>query len=1578
MVCGGLPRRGGGRRGSGRALRDVRCRRGPRPERRLQHPWLPRALSRRARGRPQPVGALPASREGRGKEHDTRGGRPLMWIPGEDILELRQSGLFDAQWYASTYRDVALLGMDPAEHFLRIGAAMGRRPGPGFDTAFYLESNPDVAASGDNPLLHYLRFGRLEGRPPRPRGGASFRADPEQGAPCEAVDIAGLELLGRGSATRRPGTRTLLVCAHVAGEKIFGGERSLLDMLDVLQANGLDSVVSVPGQPSAHYLEALLARTSAVYRVPQSWWRDGEPIDEQVVARFAALIHREGIDAVHVNTIMLREPLEAGRLMGVPAVVHARELITSDEALCRVIGHGADQVVSEVLARCDAIIANSRATAAVYESGGRTFVVPNMVEADRFIMSEPGRGERVRVGMISSNLAKKGVSDFASVARRLQDLGVPADMVLVGPETTATEELRGLPGLPSNLEFAGYREHAWEAIAELDVVVNLSECQESFGRTILEAMAAARPVVVYDWGALPELVADGETGFVTAYRDTAAVAERIARLVSDRELLRALGAAGRRRAGEEFGSERSSRALVEAYEEIWRDFTPRKLTRVARALPEPTGTDRPLRIAYFIWWFPAPSETFVLNELRELVRCGHDVEVFCRQSPFPDFVPDFDIQWTQVVDARDLAEKLQSSRREIVHSHFVYPTVTDMVWPACEQIGVDFTFIAHAQDIFRYTNDARNRIGEIAHSPRCRRVVVPSRFHRDYLLERGVPRRKLFINPNGMDPELYSAQAIAPTRRNGSRRSVCAVHRFAPKKGLEHLIRAAPGLARIGVDVHIYGYGDLEPEYRRLIASLDARNVHLHGPVEGREALLEVFASHDLFACPSVRAADGDMDGIPTVVMEAMAAGLPVMVTPLSGIPELVSDGVNGLYCEPTASSIVDVVGRFFDMPEAERTSLARAARDTVEEAFSTPRLVAGLVRLWRNQTLDVLVVSWNNLPELAEVVRRLQANTTLPWHLVICDNGSGTDVAAWLAAAHAAYPNLTVVHNRDNVFVGPGTNVCLEASASDLAVYVCGKEGFTMEQGWERPLVDYMERHPEVGQAGTLACSPSYLFGRDYPEGVREYPNFRHHEFVEGQPDRRFGHVQGGFFILRRSMIDTAGGFSDAVPHDYTDVEFSVHVEASGWRLGQAPGMLALYNKTRPDIFSRIDESMLAIHPPTLEQLPLLDAIASRKTRFCNVCGWHGPQFDAGLECPGCQSRPRDRTLYRFLAESTLVYRRLLALGIGVGQAVDAIWRTQFRGDVAAAGQLDEAALAELAPGRLDGRLDVVYIDAEAVAPTALAGVFDAAVRLLSARGVLAVRFGHGHPTAAHEEAAVAELAGRMGGPSHCASTSAAKWFATIRVPCGCCARRNPTNACIDHRGRWVPWPGHPRGIAGGGHPRRRARPARTARGVARLRQDGVRLQCQPARPRSPCPGRRSLAAPWLHQSPGGIDGGPGGRCRGERRVLDPPVPGRRAVGGRTGCLRIERRDGLRPHRRDPGGGKPFDPAAECLWHLEAVHRALPGPVPNAAGHQPARGQSLRPRPVDRHAGGRDSALRPVLAAPGAGRDLGRRYGGA
>ena len=1246
--------------------------------------------------------------------------------PNQATLEaLAASGLFDARWYAERYRDVAMLGLSPAEHFLRIGAKLERDPSPRFDTAYYLAANPDVVQSRMNPLLHYLFHGRDEGRaclPPRPAGEAAA-ALAEIEAPLRRVPVN----IHPGRRARVEGAPTVLVCAHVSGKHLFGGERSLLDILDGLVDAGYNAVVTTPGISNPDYLNALRARCVSVASFRYGWWRREVAVDEAVVAAFARIVHEHGITAVHANTIMLREPLLAARRMGVPAVVHVRELIHHDVALIELIGEAPDRIVEQVLESADWIVANSEATARAFAKDGATRVVPNTIDTDAFDLPPPDAGEALKVVLVSSNLPKKGTLDFIAVARLLQDELPDARFLMIGPDNPHVEALREQQAageVPENVVFAGYRDDPAKAVAEADILVNLSHFQESFGRTVLEAMAGRRPVVVYDWGALPELVADGETGAIAPFKDVAAVARRIVELARDRDRLRAMGEAARAAAVARYGKPAYAQRMRALYQDVFAAAAPRKVTLPARRPRIEAG--EPLRIAYFLWHFPVPSETFVLNELRILVEQGHDVQVFCKQSPYRDFVPDFPIQWTRVVDADDLAHKLAETGRTMVHSHFTYPTVTDMVWPACEKARVPFTFIAHAQDIFRYSNDEKNRIGEIGQSPWCLRVVVPSRFHRDYVESRGVPPSKLLINPNGVDPALY-ASARDPRRAARPKRSICAIHRFCEKKGLAHLIRAGRALAEDGVSIHLYGYGELEDAYREQIAAEGLANVHLHGPVKGREEMLALFAEHDLFACPSVRAADGDMDGIPTVLMEAMAAGLPVLATGASGIPDLVQDEVTGIVCEPDAESIAAAVRRYYALPDAHVAAIIEDAQALIERDFHAGNLTATLLRLWQGTRLDVMIVSWNNLPQLREVVRRLYRYTTLPFHLVVCDNGSASDVGSFLCEAHAEHDNLTVVFNRDNALVGPGTNICMRHGDADYAVYVCGKEGFVLDYGWEKGLVQYMDAHPKVGLGGTVCHSPSYLTGAQYPQAIALFEKFRNPQFAAQNPNRRFGHVQGGFFVIRRAMFDAIGGFSDEVPHNYTDVEYSYYVESRGWELGTPPRLLALFNKTRPGLFSRVDESVAATHPPMLEDLPLLDRIARRQGAHCNVCGWHGDAFDqrdGEAVCGGCGALPADRSLYRFLAESMLTYRRLPALGVGVGAAMEAIWRHQFQGQVHSPESL-RALLRE--KGGLDfraGSLKFVSLDGVLDGGAGDAAVLKEVDRLLAPDGLLLVRW--------------------------------------------------------------------------------------------------------------------------------------------------------------------------------------------------------------------------------------------------------------
>lgn len=115
---------------------------------------------------------------------------------------LKNSDLFDGDWYLETFLDVAALRMDPVDHYLWLGAKLMRDPGPQFSTRQYLSANPDVAAAGLNPLVHYLRHGVREGRRLFPARVAV--APPPSTTPFDA-DIAKPIVFIAGEATEKPG-----------------------------------------------------------------------------------------------------------------------------------------------------------------------------------------------------------------------------------------------------------------------------------------------------------------------------------------------------------------------------------------------------------------------------------------------------------------------------------------------------------------------------------------------------------------------------------------------------------------------------------------------------------------------------------------------------------------------------------------------------------------------------------------------------------------------------------------------------------------------------------------------------------------------------------------------------------------------------------------------------------------------------------------------------------------------------------------------------------------------------------------------------------------------------------------------------------------------------------------------------------------------------------------------------------------------------------------------------------------------------------------------------------------------------
>jgi glycosyltransferase involved in cell wall biosynthesis len=195
---------------------------------------------------------------------------------------------------------------------------------------------------------------------------------------------------------------------------------------------------------------------------------------------------------------------------------------------------------------------------------------------------------------------------------------------------------------------------------------------------------------------------------------------------------------------------------------------------------------------------------------------------------------------------------------------------------------------------------------------------------------------------------LIGAGGAAP-ERNGRLR-LLGVGRLVAKKGFDVLVDACAELAGRGVpfEALIVGQDDAAGDAlrRRIAAHGLGSSVRLGGPM-GPEALLAEYRRASALCMPC-RLLEQDRDGIPNVLVEAMAAGAPVVATPVSGIPELVQDGVNGLLVPPEdPRALADALLRL-STDRALGDRLAAAGRETVRERFDGERLAGRLAALFR------------------------------------------------------------------------------------------------------------------------------------------------------------------------------------------------------------------------------------------------------------------------------------------------------------------------------------------------------------------------------------------------------------------------------------------------------------------------------------------------------------------------------------------------------------------------------------------------------------------------------------------------------
>jgi colanic acid/amylovoran biosynthesis glycosyltransferase len=447
---------------------------------------------------------------------------------------------------------------------------------------------------------------------------------------------------------------------------------------------------------------------------------------------------------------------------------------------------------------------------------------------------------------------------------------------------------------------------------------------------------------------------------------------------------------------------------------------------------QPKAADTPVRraVAVVVARFPRIDETFILREITELERLGQPVLVVPLLRDRSTVVHDEARPWDDralhlplisiaiaVSNVRalirhplrylglllrliagtalhpgtlirtlalfpksvHLARLLPSFGIRHIHSYLATHATT-IAYVVSSLSSITYSFSVQGPDVFVHRALLREKIR------RATFVRTISVFNKAFLsgLYPDQTEGKIEVVHNGLASQLYRASSRVPTQRPGPWK-VLTASAFSPSRGVGFLVDAIALLRREGLDIECHVIG-AEPvrglAEERILQNGVADAIHLHGPQPQRE-VTRLMAECDIFALPSIVALNGQMDGIPISLMEAMASGKPVIASAISGIPELVRHDQNGILVDFThVERIADAIRTLVEHPSL-MTRLGEAARQTISTSFDVSATASRLVSLIdrHERTNDVspstasriLALDWARLQVCALGIRKIR-----------------------------------------------------------------------------------------------------------------------------------------------------------------------------------------------------------------------------------------------------------------------------------------------------------------------------------------------------------------------------------------------------------------------------------------------------------------------------------------------------------------------------------------------------------------------------------------------------------------------------
>jgi colanic acid/amylovoran biosynthesis glycosyltransferase len=402
-----------------------------------------------------------------------------------------------------------------------------------------------------------------------------------------------------------------------------------------------------------------------------------------------------------------------------------------------------------------------------------------------------------------------------------------------------------------------------------------------------------------------------------------------------------------------------------------------------------------LDVAYVLHRFPCLTETFVAEEIRNMQSLGVKVRLFSLLPPTKELVhpvsadlvpqvryapqiyglslwwaqlhflfrsprqyarllwslmaepsPEFNFIWKRLVIFLKgvwVARQLEGSPTQLVHTHFAWLSAA-----ACMVIGklldLPLTITAHAYDIYSHKSDLLALTTRAAD-----RVVTISDHNKEAILDRsaGLDPQRIQVLHCGIDLDHFQRPGGRPANQVFQ---ITAVGSLIEKKGHEYLIRACREAKAQGLSFEcmIVGEGELEQRLQTLIQDLglDGRVILAGGQTQ--TWVRDRLGMSDLFALACVIGRKGERDGIPVAMMEALAMEVPVVSTPVSGIPELIRHEETGLLVPPKdAIALAEAIARL-TQDEPLRQKLAKNGRAVVEREYDIRKNASRLAELFQ------------------------------------------------------------------------------------------------------------------------------------------------------------------------------------------------------------------------------------------------------------------------------------------------------------------------------------------------------------------------------------------------------------------------------------------------------------------------------------------------------------------------------------------------------------------------------------------------------------------------------------------------------